>query len=94
MKLLNLEWGLGFKLNVFIFVSVGIIFYVIFLYNYDVSKKIVEKNLKTNAENLTTATVLRIDKVLSSVQKIPDNFAKDHRLFELFGGRDNEDITH
>ena len=70
------EKGLAFKLILSIFTSVALIFCVIFLYNYTISKKIVEKNLKLNAENLTIATVLRVDKVLSAVQKIPDNFSK------------------
>jgi len=36
----------------------------------------VEKNLKLNAESVTNAAVLRVDKVLSTVQKIPDNYSK------------------
>lgn len=69
------EIGLAYKLILYIFISIAIIFWVIFLYNYNISRKIVEKNLKTNAEYLTVATVLKVEKVLSSVQKIPDNFA-------------------
>lgn len=70
------EKGLAFKLILSIFSSIAFIFSVIFLYNYNISKNIVEKNLKSNAETLTLSTVLKIEKVLASVQKIPDNFSK------------------
>lgn len=76
LTLLLRKKGLAFKLVLYIFLSIAGIFTVIFLYNYHISKNIVEKNLKTNAENLTVATVTKVDKVLSSVQKIPDNFAR------------------
>ena len=70
------EKGLAFKLILYIFTSIAFIFSVIFLYNYSISKEIVEKNLKLNAEGLTMSTVLKVEKVLSTVQKIPDNFSK------------------
>jgi len=70
------ERGLAFKLILYIFSSIAIIFSIIFLYNYYISEKIVEKNLKMNAENLTVAAVLKIDKVLGAVQKIVNNFSK------------------
>jgi signal transduction histidine kinase len=68
--------GLAFKLILLIFTSTAIIFSITFLYNYSISRKMVEKNLRLNAENLTNAAVLRVDKVLSTVQKIPDNYSK------------------
>lgn len=78
----NITWysgkfrrGLAFKLIVSIFICVTIIFVLIFTYNLKITRDIVLKNLVTNAENLTDATVAKIDKVLSSIQKIPDNFA-------------------
>ncbi|MBU2558701.1 MAG: HAMP domain-containing protein [Bacteroidetes bacterium] len=70
------EKGLAFKLILYIFSSIAFIFSVIFLYNYGISKNIVEKNLKLNAEALTMSAVLKSEKVLSSVQKITDNFAR------------------
>lgn len=76
MKNQKEEKGLAFKLILFIFTSVAIIFSAIFLYNYNISRKIVERNLKLSAENLTVSTVSKVDKVLSSIQKIPDNFSK------------------
>ncbi|MFZ4547211.1 MAG: ATP-binding protein [Bacteroidales bacterium] len=76
MKYNQSEKGLAFKLILYIFSSISIIFSIIFLYNYNISKKIVEKNLKLNAENLTIAAVLKVDKVLSSIQKITDNYSQ------------------
>ena len=68
--------GLAFKLILFIFSSIAIIFFLIFIYNYSISKKIVQKNLITNAENLTSATVYKIENVLNAVQRIPLNYSK------------------
>ncbi|MFZ4520224.1 MAG: cache domain-containing protein [Bacteroidales bacterium] len=67
--------GLAFKLIISIMIVLGIIFILLFSYNLKVTRKIIIKNLETNAENLTGVTVSRIDKVLSTIQKIPDNFA-------------------
>ncbi len=76
MKYKQSERGLAFKLILYIFSSISIIFSVIFLYNYYISRKIVEKNLKINAENLTIAAVLKVDKVLSSIEKITYNYSR------------------
>jgi signal transduction histidine kinase len=76
MRFMQQEKGLAFKLILFIFTSIAFIFSVIFLYNYSISKKIVEKNLKLNAEALTKSAVLESEKLLSPVQKIADNFAR------------------
>ncbi|MCX6268795.1 MAG: cache domain-containing protein [Bacteroidetes bacterium] len=67
--------GLAFKLIISIMITLGIIFVLLFSYNLTITRRIIVKNLETNAENLTGATVARIDKVLSSIQKVPDNFA-------------------
>lgn len=76
MNYITRNKGLAFKLILYIFTSIAIIFSLIFLYNYNISKKIVQKNLVTNAENLTNATVLKIEKVLTVIQKIQFNFSK------------------
>jgi signal transduction histidine kinase len=68
--------GLAFKLILFFFTSVAIIFSIAFLYTYNISRKIVEKNLRQNAASLTTGAVIKVDKALGSVQKIADNYAK------------------
>jgi signal transduction histidine kinase len=76
IRFLRQKKGLAFKLILLIFTSIAIIFSVAFLYTYNISRKIVEKNLRQNAASLTTAAVIKVDKVLSSVQKIADNFSK------------------
>jgi len=79
--------GLAFKLIISIMIILGIIFVLLFSYNLKITREIIVKNLKTNAENLTGATVARIDKILSSIQKIPDNYAP---IFELHLDSDAE----
>jgi sigma-B regulation protein RsbU (phosphoserine phosphatase) len=68
--------GLAFKLILSIFTSIALILFLIFVYNYHITKKIVQKNLVTNAENLTTSAVLKVENVLNSIQKVPLNFSK------------------
>jgi sigma-B regulation protein RsbU (phosphoserine phosphatase) len=76
IKIIRGRKGLAFKLITSIFASIALIFLVIFVYNYDFSKSIVEKSLKTNAENLTRNGVSQIEKILYSIQKVPDNYSK------------------
>lgn len=76
MNYITPKKGLAFKLILYIFTSIAIILTLIFIYNYHISKKIVQKNLVANAEGLTTSTVLKVEEVLKSVQKIPLNFSK------------------
>jgi len=77
------EPGLAFKMILYIFFSIALIFAGIFWYNYNISRKIVEKNIKLNAKNLTIATVLKVNQVLSTAQKIPDNFSKIIESYDL-----------
>jgi signal transduction histidine kinase len=81
------ELGLAYKLILYIFLSVAIIFAGIFWYNYEISGGIVAKNLRHHAENLTIATVLKVDKVLSTLQKIPDNYV---RIVEAYDFDDDD----
>ena len=67
--------GLAFKLVLFLFASIAIVYSGIFLYNYYISKQRVEKQLKTSAEQLTVASVTKIEAVLSSVQIVVDTIA-------------------
>ncbi len=78
MEKTNNKWnrGLAFKMILYIFSCIAIIFFLIFIYNYNISKKTVQKNLINNAEGLTSLVVFRIEKVLGAVQEIPFNFAR------------------
>jgi signal transduction histidine kinase len=67
---------LEYRLVLYIFTSVAIIFLFIISYNYYVSRKMVVKNLKVRAEDLTSRTVNEIGNFLSIVEKVPDNFSK------------------
>ena len=76
MNFIKRNNGLAFKLILYIFASIAIIFSMIFVYNYQISKRTVQRNLVENAEALTNIAVLRVERVLGSVEKIPINFAK------------------
>ena len=67
--------GLAFKLAVLILTSVSAIFLFIFVYNYIYSREILVLEVEESAHNLAAATVNRIDTVLASVEKIPQNLA-------------------
>jgi signal transduction histidine kinase len=76
----QLKWnqirrGLAFKMILFIFLSIATIMILVFWYNYNVTKNIVVNNLKSLARDLTSNTVLKIDKVLSNIQSIPENYS-------------------
>lgn len=73
---IKVKKGLAYKMVLYIFSCIAFIFFLIFIYNYNISKRIVQKNLIANAEGLTNSAVLRVEKVLSSVQRVPLNFAK------------------
>ncbi len=72
---ITLHRGLAFKMILYIFVSIMVIFIFTFHYTLTITHDMVVKNLKTNARYLTMSTVSRIEKVLSSMQRVPDNFA-------------------
>lgn len=67
--------GIALKLILLILTSVTLIFFFIFGYNYLFSRQIIIKNVEENARNLAQATVNRIDTVLHSVEKVPENLA-------------------
>jgi len=76
MKILKQERGISFKLILYIFTSTALVFFLISLYSYQISKKTVHRNLVENAEALTKNAVLQVEKVLASVEKVPMNMAK------------------
>ncbi len=76
MKRTIIKRGLTFKLIISIFSSVALVFMLIFFDNYHISKKMVEKNLKLNAELISKNIVYKAEKILGLVQEIPNNFSK------------------
>jgi sigma-B regulation protein RsbU (phosphoserine phosphatase) len=75
MKTLHVSRGLALKLTLLVLASVGLIFSAVFIYNYEISRRIITRNLEQNARNLALATVNRIDTVLRGVEKVPQNIA-------------------
>jgi len=67
--------GIAFKLILSISVSSALIFILIFSFHYHFSRKIIEKNVETNAQNLVLSKANKIETVLSSTQKVPENLA-------------------
>jgi len=68
--------GISFKLVLTIFANVFIITAIILLYIYKVSHDEISTNLKENSRLLTLSTVNQVEKILTGVQKVPDNFSK------------------
>ena len=67
--------SLAFKMILLIFLSIAAIMVLILTYNYNVTKKIVVTNLRSEANKITENAVLKIDKVLSNIQTIPMNYS-------------------
>ncbi|MCD4675449.1 MAG: SpoIIE family protein phosphatase, partial [Desulfobacula sp.] len=67
--------SLAYKLSFYILTGVLLIVLIILFYNYQVSKKLMLKNAEENAYNLTQATVHKIENILLTTQKIPENVA-------------------
>ncbi len=76
MNLPHLKKGLSFKMILIIFANVSIIITIIFAYIYKVSHDTIYSNLKENSKLLIHSTVGEVEKILTVVQKIPDNFSK------------------
>lgn len=67
--------SIAFKLALYILTSSTIIFLAIFGYNYNVTRKMIEKNIKNSAENLVLRTVNRIESVIRPIERVPQNIA-------------------
>lgn len=67
--------GLAVKLIIFILLSTTAIFAAAFMYNYNVSKQIVLKNVEKSAGDLTAATVYKIEDIMNTVATVPVNIA-------------------
>lgn len=67
--------GIAFKLVIFFTLSSAAIFAAIFSYNYAVSRRMIQKGIEENSANLITTTTSRIEVLLTSTQKVPQNAA-------------------
>ncbi len=89
MKKILPKRGLSFKMVILICSVVIIIITSILGYLYFVSHITIKKNLKENSKLLTLSIVNRVERILTGVQKVPDNLAKvvessDYTEEELF----------
>lgn len=75
--------GLGFKLAIYIVTASILIVGAILYINHSVSRKLLIKNVKDNAAYLTKSTVHKIEGVLETVAKIPENEAYVYEDFEI-----------
>ncbi|MFA7418369.1 MAG: cache domain-containing protein [Melioribacteraceae bacterium] len=76
MKITSLKKGLSFRIITIIFANVIIITAIIFGYIYKVSHDTISENLKENSKLLTYSTVHEVEKILTAVQKMPNNISK------------------
>ena len=67
--------SLAYKLSFFILSSVLFSVLLILFVNYEVSKKLILKNAEQNASHLTQSTVQKIENILLTAQKIPENLS-------------------
>ena len=65
--------GLAFKLSLYILTTIIIIFSIILYYNYKISRNLILSDAKKDAQNLTELTVNRIENILNSLEKFPEN---------------------
>jgi sigma-B regulation protein RsbU (phosphoserine phosphatase) len=67
--------GIAFKFILAVCVSGGLIFMLIFSSNYRFSRSMIERNVEDSAKNLVQSKVNKIETVLLSVKKVPENMA-------------------
>jgi len=67
--------GIAFKLSLYILSTTAIIFIAILGYNYQISRKLILNNVRENSKNLAFNAVNRIETILQSFNKIPENLA-------------------
>ncbi|PKL88317.1 MAG: hypothetical protein CVV23_10880 [Ignavibacteriae bacterium HGW-Ignavibacteriae-2] len=68
--------GLASKLSLFIFTGIALIFLAVFVFNYNITSNIIEKKIEENAQNLAYNKINELEKVLISVEKIPESIAR------------------
>ena len=68
-----LKRGLSFKLSITVIGVVLAVFAAILLYNYSISKRLLLKNVEENVTNLSASAVNRIESLIRSSMKLPEN---------------------
>lgn len=67
--------GLAFKLSLSILSGTSLLIFVILFYNYHFSKRLLFESAGETVEQLTNATINRIESVFTTVQKAPEGMA-------------------
>lgn len=67
--------GIAFRLSLCILASCTLIFAAVFGYTYLFTRRLILNEIEGNAKNLSLRTVNRIETVLRSVEKVPNNLA-------------------
>lgn len=70
------NWGLAFRLTFLILVGSIVVLGFTLGYNYVVVREIIIRDVGENAQNLAQTTVNRVQTVLRSTEKIPENLAE------------------
>jgi len=65
--------SIEFKLISLFFISGTFVFLLIFTFTYRFSRHMIEKNVEESARNLAQSTVNKIETILFSTQKVPEN---------------------
>lgn len=68
--------GLTLRIIIYILTSVTIVFGLIYRLNYISSKEILENQIEQSANYLRSSTVQNVEKVLSSIEKVPQSIAQ------------------
>jgi signal transduction histidine kinase len=88
------ERSLAFKLILIFFIGFSSVFLIVFLYNYNVSKSLSDKNEKQHVENLALSTASKLDKVLHRAQKSTDYLAHNIQNAEYTPAELTEFLQH
>jgi len=67
--------SLSLKISISILTAVLLVFAAIILYNYNISRDLLLKNVEENVKNLADSKALKIENLLESSAKVPQNLA-------------------
>lgn len=68
--------GIAFKLTMLFLTGILLVFAVIFILNYNVSRKFIREEVIRSSQNKLFATIYEIESVLRAVEEVPENMAK------------------
>ena len=83
----KLEFTRRFLLNLYLSISVCIVFLLILIFAHNVMKSAIAKNIEANTKKIAISTIYRIDSTLSVSQQMPEvlSYALDYGQFTEHG---------